>query len=216
MPSTANFDPQCYLKRYPDLRDYSTRKAEPGLPYIERLGWMYQSKDGNWYYGRTDGRNLKRLQDNLYWHWINFGQKEGRIPGCDLPGTYYSNEFDAQAYLARYPDVSGISYGNAAFNPYINNPQKHWFEVGQKQGRVPGYEILSSRDFTGEVAPGTSIFQDNVALIDSQKKYLESSKATGDQQSTTQTNQITGNNKLLLLVGIGAGAYFLLKKKKKK
>lgn len=140
MPSSSDFNAICYLNRYPDLKT------------------MYQDKDGSWKYGKPSNRPIKNLTEgtNAFWHWQNFGMAEGRVSGCDLPGTVYSNEFNAAAYLARYPDVKG--YGlTGQVSQWATNPEGHYQTIGIVQNRMPGYEILTpGQPVTGMVSPGTT------------------------------------------------------------
>lgn len=136
MPSNQDFNGICYLARYNDLSN--------------NPGWMWQSAvDGSWKYGKTTNRKLKKISDDPFWHWQNFGMKEGRVCGCDLPGTIYSAEFNASAYLSRYYDVRV----DAQFK---NNPLGHYQQYGIYEGRHPGFEILTSKSMTGMVSPGTT------------------------------------------------------------
>ena len=137
MPSDTNFNEICYLARYPDLVT------------------MYQDADGSWHYGNPSNRTKKQLHDpgNAFWHWQNFGIAEGRVPGCDLPGTIYSALFNSAAYLARYPDVRGTALINSK---YASNPELHYQTIGIGQGRHPGYEVITSATFSGVVSPGTT------------------------------------------------------------
>lgn len=146
MPANLQFNEMCYLARYPDLSNN---------------GWMYKSSDGTWKYGNPSHRETRRLTDtgNAFWHWQNFGLAEGRVCGCDLPGTNYSNEFNSAAYLARYPDVRGTAILNSAFS---GNPLGHYQTIGILQGRHPGFEILTSASPVGMVSPGTTtLIMDN-------------------------------------------------------
>lgn len=137
MPASTAWDEVCYNARYPDIRS----------------GYIYAGTDGVWFYtsGQVKGHvvQTKRLKDNAFWHWENFGLAEGRVCGCDLPGTNYSNEFDGNAYLSRYPDVR--------LSPdWHNNPQGHYQKFGIGEGRHPGYEILYSTSPVGMTSPGTT------------------------------------------------------------
>lgn len=137
MPSSLAFDPICYLSRYPDLR----------------TGYMFWSASGKWQYGNPSNRKLKKLSDDPLWHYQNFGIAEGRVPGCDLPGTNYSNEFNATAYMARYYDIRVGSY-----YPWNQNPLLHYTKEGIYEGRHPGFEILTPRSGSGVVSPGTTTY----------------------------------------------------------
>ena len=129
------------MNRYPDLKT------------------MYQDKDGSWKYGKPSNRPIKDLTSgqNPFWHWTNFGMKEGRVCGCDLPGTVYSNEFDAAAYTARYPDIKGYGATTGQVSQWTNNPEQHYQTIGILQNRQPGFEIvLPGVPITGMVSPGTT------------------------------------------------------------
>lgn len=217
MPASTDFNAVCYLQRYPDLRDRATQPAKPGLPLEEQLGWMFWSADGVWKYGRTNNRKLFRIQDDPLWHFENFGIKEGRIGGCDLPGTYYEPVFNAAAYIARYPDVSGVSY-NGVKNIYQNDPLGHYLHYGKAQGRIPGYEILTTKDFKGIVKPGTAKFATLEEIIDTQNEYDKKNNSAGSGESVEIIDgENKGSTKTLnygFLLAAGLGAYFLLRKKK--
>lgn len=51
---------------------------------------------------------------------------------------YYSTSFDANAYLARYPDIRADSY-------YSQNPLEHWQKFGQYEGRIPSADPANVR-----------------------------------------------------------------------
>ena len=141
MPSGTDFNAICYLNRYPDLK----------------TGWMYLSASGNWAYGKPTNRQLKEISQNAFWHWQNFGMKEGRVCGCDLPGTVYSANFNAQAYLARYFDVRiGINTLTGKPTGFNINPELHYQTIGIFEGRHPGFEIITSNSPQGMVSPGTT------------------------------------------------------------
>ena len=219
MPSSTEFNAECYIARYPDLQDRSIQRARRGLPLEEQFGWMYKSTDGKWHYGRTNNRKLKRIQDDPYWHWINFGMSEGRVPGCDLPGTYYEPIFDAAAYIARYPDVSGKSYSGSK-NPYINNPLGHWLEIGQKQGRKPGYELLNNEKYNGIVSVGAAKFQPFTDTQGRQQEYEDKTQSPGtgtrvDSGTELPEQPVPGKSNLILIAAIAVGGYLLLKNKKR-
>ena len=220
MPYTNEFDAVCYIQNYPDLQDRATMPAQPNLPLKEQFGWMYKSTDGKWHYGRTNNRELKRIQDNAYWHWINFGMKEGRVPGCKLECTLFSPTFNANAYKQRYPDVSGLSYGGSK-NPYINNPLGHWLEVGSKEGRIPGVEYLSN-NCQGVSTPGTAVFVTEAEIKADFDEYNKRHLSAGTGETAIDTTgkeatdqPIQKKNNLLLYALLGIGGYFLLKNKRK-
>jgi hypothetical protein len=143
MPSDNVFNSSSYLARYPDLQ----------------TGYMYLSavSGKGWVYGQASGRTVKKLSDNLLWHWQNYGQKEGRACGTDLPGTMYSSSFDPGAYTARYPDVKiGVNVITGKGNGYANNPTGQYQNVGIVEGRLPGFEYLNSSSPAGFTSPGTT------------------------------------------------------------
>ena len=139
MPSSSEFDGQCYLSRYPDLR----------------VNWMFRLTSGGWGYsskGDHPGREQYRISTVPLKHWQEMGQHELRVPGCDLPGTVYSPNFNSAAYLARYWDVRNSSN-------FGNNPLAHYQQFGMAEGRIPGYEIINELTPTGGVySPGTTQF----------------------------------------------------------
>lgn len=137
MPASNEWNEICYKARYPDIR----------------TGSIFAGTDGVWYYQsnlvKGHVKQTKKLSDNAYWHWENFGMPEGRVSGCDLPGTNYSNEFNASAYLSRYPDVRLSSQWHA-------DPLGHYQKYGITEGRHPGFEILDSNSQQGMSSPGTT------------------------------------------------------------
>lgn len=92
----------------------------------------------------------QNLKINPLEHFQNFGMAEGRVGGCDLPGTIYSDKFDSVAYINRYPDLKGTW---AQTNPLL-----HFQQYGSKEGRKPGFEIITETTPKGLVSPGTTIF----------------------------------------------------------
>ena len=154
MPAGQDYNESAYLQRYPDLA----------------TGWMYWSADNVWKYGKPSNRTLKKLSDNLFWHWTNFGLKEGRVCGSDLPGTIYSAVFNAGAYVARYPDVTGVDEVTGKPNAYATNPQLHYNNIGMAQGRKPGYELLTANSPVGMTTPGTTTTVVDSTTIDAANK----------------------------------------------
>lgn len=135
--SNPEYNELCYIARYPDIKN----------------GYIFAGTDGVWYYQSNLVKGWafqhKKLSDNAFWHWQNFGMSEGRVCGCDLPGTQYSTDFNSGAYLARYADVR--------ISPdWKNNPQGHYEKFGIYEGRVPGFEIITSLTSPGMASPGTT------------------------------------------------------------
>ena len=182
MPSGTDFNAICYLARYPDLKD----------------GYMFLSASGNWQYGKPTNRQLKKLSDNLFWHWQNFGMAEGRVSGCDLPGTIYSANFNASAYLARYPDIRlGINTLTGKPTGFNVNPQLHYQTIGIYEGRHPGFEIVTSNSPTGMVSPGTTTAiednpQTNVTSGDNTVLQPIASTSPSGTTTTPTIDPITG------------------------
>lgn len=209
MPADQNFNQVCYLARYPDLANN---------------GWMYLSNDGTWKYGNPRNRQTKNLAQgaNTFWHWQNFGMGEGRVCGCDLPGTTYSNEFNAAAYLARYPDVRGTSI---MASQYANNPELHYQTIGILQGRHPGFEILSANSPAGMVSPGTTTQAPDTPIL-SPGDGTVITAPDGTISTDTSTPVIATDNTSdistwiaanpLLVAGIVAGVLLLMHHKKPK
>jgi hypothetical protein len=169
MPSSNNFEPICYLNRYPDLKD----------------AYMYLSANGHWQYGHPSNRQVKKISDNLFWHWQNFGMAEGRVEGCDLPGTNYSANFNASAYKARYYDVRvGWDLVTGKYGGYDVNPENHYQTIGIYQGRHPGFEILTSKSPIGMTSPGTT-----TTIVDNPA----TNQAPGDNTVLPAINPDTGN-----------------------
>lgn len=137
MPSSPTFNAICYLARYPDLRQK----------------WVFRLVDGGWGYsgsGNHKGREQYKISDNPAKHFNDIGRNEGRVGGCDLPGTMYSNEFNSAAYLARYPDIK-IS------DTWATKPLQHYQTYGIDEGRIPGYELITKDSPIGETSPGTTL-----------------------------------------------------------
>lgn len=213
MPSANSFNEQCYLQRYPDLstRENKEALARSGMPLSEQYGWMFMSADGTWHYGRTSGRKLKRISDDAYWHWLNFGQAEGRVSGCDLLPVHYSETFDPNAYVARYPDVSGRANW---YNPFKSDPLQHYNMIGKAQGRIPGYEILFEDSPVGITSPGTTRFETRQTAADNEKKFTSENTSSGTGVNVSDN---TGIGKTALIIGGAAVAiYFFINRKKKK
>lgn len=207
MPASSDFNAQAYLQRYPDLNN----------------GYVYKSADGTWKYGQPTNRELKKLSDNLFWHWQNFGIKEGRVPGADLPGTVYDTTFDAGAYLARYPDVRGIDELSGKVSAYAANPLQHYQTFGMSQGRKPGFELLYQDTPTGMSSPGTTknvvgtLKTVNTGDLNSLAVLNPVDLTTTPAIATDNTGDITvwiGQNPWLFL-GLAVGAGYLLIHKSK-
>lgn len=99
-----------------------------------------------------DVRTSEKWKNNPYGHYKENGRNEGRAPGCDLPGTFYSPVFDGKAYLARYPDIRQS-------DTWKNNPLGHYQRSGYKENRIPGYEIITPSSPLGFTTPGTTQFE---------------------------------------------------------
>lgn len=93
--------------------------------------------------------DVKKAGIDPFQHWQKYGLQEGRVCGCDLPGTIYSANFNSSAYLSRYPDILQSSI-------WKNNPEGHYRAYGIFEGRHPGYEILNASSPIGMVSPGTT------------------------------------------------------------
>lgn len=212
MPADSKFDPICYLNRYPDLK----------------VGYMYKSADGSWKYGEATNRQLKKISDNLFWHWQNFGMAEGRVCGCDLPGTIYSNEFNAAAYLARYPDIRlRLQLQYSIPTDFRNDPEAHYRMYGIYEGRHPGFEILTSASPNGMVSPGTTTMQQDANLpqspgdgtvISPDNPTDTNSLPLPDSSTQTSTSGFSEwvSSNPILAAGIAGAAIILISKNKKK
>jgi hypothetical protein len=102
-----------------------------------------------------DVRTSDKWKHNPYGHYQENGRNEGRAPGCDLPGTYYSPVFDGKAYLARYPDIRQSS-------TWRNNPLGHYQKNGYLENRIPGVEIITPSSPLGFTTPGTTVFEQDL------------------------------------------------------
>lgn len=74
----------------------------------------------------------------LYNHYINFGQKEGRVPDANVAGgtavdglVGMSAKFNPAFYAAKYADV------RAAFGMNATALYNHYITCGQREGRMP-------------------------------------------------------------------------------
>lgn len=232
MPFSKDFNAICYLNNYPDLRK----------------NWAFQSSHGGWLYsgsGNHPGKHQYKISSNPAKHWQDMGQSEGRVPGCMLPGTLFSPEFNGDAYLKRYPDVRfSTTYGT--------NPLGHYNLYGINEGRIPGYELMTETQLnntTGVMTPGTVFIISDVTPLsgqgtgaasatgaataninDIQTKYAAQNTTPGD--GTVQTGvpavvppvtSVTpaptlSTNTIMYLAGGGLLLFLLLfdKKKKKK
>lgn len=92
-----DFNAQCYLNRYPDIRQNSHYSPDPYQHYIEY--GMYEGRlpscdppeirydtafDAVCYLDRYPDlqQHFGSDYNRAYQHWIEYGQKEGRKPGC--------------------------------------------------------------------------------------------------------------------------------------
>lgn len=65
--------------------------------------------------------------------------------------------FNAQCYLQRYPDVAADPYFGA-------NPEQHWLQYGQGEGRIPGCDDVSATA-TATTESATTTGNKNMILI---------------------------------------------------
>lgn len=226
MPSFTEFNANAYISRYPDLQYKYVCYSKDGTRWvssnvsIEHARAMLRAirfKLGITNILDMAGNNYLMPQD-AYKHYQDFGQKEGRAGGVDMPGTIYSNLFNGAAYLARYPDVShgySTSYPGI-LNTFENDPYDHYLKIGKSQNRIPGYEILNESSPGGFSTPGTTKFvsvesglgintPEPVTANTTQGDNVDTSKLGVDSGTTAQKNIIT-----LLIVGVAA--YLLLRK----
>ena len=135
LPTTCSeFDSEFYLSNYPDVR---TSKMDPQAHYIE-FGWREGRDPSPWFSTRfylNSYPDVAAAGVNPFIHFVTTGSKEGRLPkpilapGSQAP-TYRSPivaEFDADYYLATYPDIAGLGV----------DPLTHFVTVGWKEGRDP-------------------------------------------------------------------------------
>jgi hypothetical protein len=120
--------------------------------------------------------DVKKTGIDPFQHWQKYGLSEGRVCGCDLPGTIYSAKFNSSAYLSRYPDILQSSI-------WKSNPIGHYQAYGIYEGRHPGYEILSTTSPIGMVSPGTTTTTPDDITIN---------QAPGDNQVPVVTD-VSGN-----------------------
>jgi hypothetical protein len=110
----------------------STTASAPGATFINPVtNDMLTVFNGLCYQARYP--DLKKWIGTPLEHWQQYGQQEGRIPGCDPPGTIYSDQFNAECYLENYPDVA---------HNWFDSPLQHWIQHGMSEGRHPGCRIL--------------------------------------------------------------------------
>jgi len=58
---------------------------------------------------------------------------------CKIPRQEYSNEYDCQAYVDRYPDIHEEIGGSDCTNTNVaDNAKNHWKYKGNVEGRTPG------------------------------------------------------------------------------
>jgi len=58
---------------------------------------------------------------------------------CQIPQQEYSNEYDCQAYVDRYPDIHDEIGGNDCTDTNVaDNAKEHWKFKGSPEGRIPG------------------------------------------------------------------------------
>jgi len=192
----STFNQICYIARYPDLRINNPT-------FYRYKNYWYTSLQPK--LGFAPKEQFK-FSDNPLKHFQEIGMAEGRMGGCDLPGTIYSELFNSKPYILRYPDLKGTWAEN--------NPLLHYQEYGLKEGRVPGYEIINENTVQGLVTPGTTIFQD-------EKKE---SNVPGDNTVIKNPVPITENNNIfdtikkngILISAIAAIALLVIFKNKKR
>ncbi|MBT4287338.1 MAG: hypothetical protein HOD92_08350 [Deltaproteobacteria bacterium] len=120
LPKEIDFDPEFYLKKYPDL-------AANGYSVVNvKDHWLtqgiYEGRQGSPYFDVTvylqKNSDLKQAYGNDYYaaftHWLNQGIYEGR------QGSHY---FDVKVYLQKNSDLKNVFANNyyAAFNHWVNN-----------------------------------------------------------------------------------------------
>lgn len=134
-------------------------------------------------------------------HWREHGQAEGRIPGCDPPGTVYPPGFNAYCYLLRYPDVRQNWPGPAV---------DHYFQHGQAEGRIAGCDATTSsapvKDSGGTIGAGTAT--DN-ASSGTPGSGSASAATTVDKNGNIVPVKKPSNNKLWIAGAIAGGLIVL-------
>jgi len=111
------FDPEWYLRQYPDVAETGRSPAEHYLEEGYFRGYRPNSMfDSRWYLERYE--DVRRAGMNPLLHYARYGYREGRDPGP---------EFQTEFYLVTYPDVraSGL------------NPLLHYLRHGKDEGRLP-------------------------------------------------------------------------------
>lgn len=139
------FSRNWYLAQYPDVGDTD---ADPAAHYTNQ-GYKEGRDPGprfstNWYLATY--RDVAQLKINPLVHFLRAGQAEGRAPGpdvaslgkaitpsfaataSDLTVLVASGWFDADWYLAQYPEVAAAGL----------DPATHYLERGPAEGKDPG------------------------------------------------------------------------------
>ena len=126
LPKEIDFDPEFYLKKYPDLaaNGYSVVNVKDhwltagifegrqGSPYFDIIFYLQNNPD------------LQQVYGNDYYaaftHWVNNGIHEGRQG---------ASSFNVKFYLQQNPDLKQV-YGNNYYAAFT-----HWLLWGNKEGR---------------------------------------------------------------------------------
>jgi hypothetical protein len=118
-----------------------------GLPYINYSSNEYDNFNWKFYIDQYEDLNLLQLKEHAYYHWKNYGEKEGRI--CN-PIQHTSNSinimnnknlivqsneteeiFDWEIYLELNPDLTENDSNITKEDAY-----NHWINYGKKEGRI--------------------------------------------------------------------------------
>jgi len=172
------FDYRAYADRYSDLKNtfgydktkltnhWNTNgKREGRNPCSDTGSWGCKF---DWMSYRNRYADLGQMnQEQLMEHWNTTGKKEGRNPCTD---TGRNCDFDAKAYLARYPDLRN------AFGTNEWRAMDHWNAFGRRENRNPCGSTVS-RGVLTDLLNVTDARNNNVPFI---RDVLVREKATAE------------------------------------
>lgn len=176
-----------YISKYPDVRQAYGNDHQKVLQHFIRHG-MDEGRSGNEkfnVYGyQSRYADLRALFGNdlkkYYLHYINHGEKEGRK--SDMPkvtsyqGTDYSDVYDFDYYLKKYPDLE------TAFGTNPAGAIEHFIRFGINEGRQ-AIESFSVNAYKNNYADLRRAFGDNnLAYV---RHYIEVGKSEGRNNASS-------------------------------
>ncbi len=146
----ADFDPEFYLARHPDLRAAGIDPVEHWLAFGRHEGRLgsgppatdqHPGQDSEKEGGLEDFDpefylalypDLKRANVDPLQHWLQHGKAEGRVG--KVPPEFTNIDFDPAYYLALYPDLADAGV----------DPHAHWRAHGRSEGRSGSLDLRMS------------------------------------------------------------------------